>query len=171
MLVRSVGLFWREDNVFWGAGSNSGSLYGVPFNATTQEPINFRKQIGIYALYADYDLVYVGQAGAGNQTLFSRLKHHRKNDLAGRWNRFSWFGVLRVLNSGALASKTDALHPDVPGVLNHIEAILIHAAEPPMNSQGGRFGNNVTRYKQVRDERLGLTDHEMIKKIYAARDA
>jgi hypothetical protein len=171
VLVRSIGLFWREDHVFWGAGNNPGALYGVPFNATTDEPINFRGQIGIYALYADYDLVYVGQAGVGNQTLFSRIKQHRKNDLAERWNRFSWFGVLRVLNNGNLANRTDALHPELSDVLNHIEAILIHAAEPPMNGQGGRFGDNVTRYKQVRDERLGPSTHEMIKALYNDRDA
>lgn len=165
MLVRTIGLFWREDNVYWGAGSQPGALYGVPFNATTIEPIDFRDQIGVYALYADYQLVYVGQAGAGDQTIFSRLKQHRKNDLAGRWNRFSWFGVLRVLANGDLSSKTDALHPELPGVLNHIEAILIHAAEPPMNGQGGRFGESVTRYQQIRDERLGPSQHEMLQAL------
>jgi hypothetical protein len=127
------------------------------------KPIDFRDQIGIYALYADYQLVYVGQAGSGDQTLFSRLKQHRKNDLAGRWNRFSWFGVLRVLASGALSSKTDAVHPNLPDVLNHIEAILIHAAEPPMNGQGGRFGEKVVRYQQVRDDRLGPSQQEMLR--------
>jgi hypothetical protein len=57
MLIRSVGLFWQEEAVFWGAGSKAGSLLGVPSNNTTAKPIDFRKQIGIYALYADYDLV------------------------------------------------------------------------------------------------------------------
>jgi hypothetical protein len=171
MLVRSLGLSWRKDSVFWGAGSKAGALYGVPFNATTSAPIDFRHQIGIYALYADYQLVYAGQVGSGNQTIFARLKAHRKKELAGRWNRFSWFGVLRVLNSGRLANKTEALHPGLASVLNHIEAILIHTAEPPMNGQGGRFGQDVTHYKQVRDERLGLTSHEMLEALYNASDA
>jgi hypothetical protein len=170
MLVRSVGLFWREDSVYWGAGNNAGSLLGVPFHNTTAEPIDFRGQIGIYALYADYQLVYVGQAGVGNQTLFSRLKQHRKNDLAERWNRFSWFGVLRVLNGGNLANRTEALHPRLADVLNHVEAILIHSAEPPMNGQGGRFGENVTRYKQVRDPRLGPSTHQMLRALYGDID-
>jgi predicted nuclease of predicted toxin-antitoxin system len=34
-----------------------------------------------------------------------------------------------------------------------------------LNGQGGRFGDNVIRYKQVRDERLGLTDHEMLQRL------
>ena len=161
-MIRSLGLFWREDCVCWGAGSNPGALLGVPTSATTSDAIDFREQIGIYALYAEYQLVYVGQAGVGNQTLFTRLKQHRKDDLVGRWNRFSWFGVLKVLSSGALSNKTDALHPGLADVLNHIEAILIHAAEPPMNGQGGRFGDNVTRYQQVRDGRLGPSIQKML---------
>jgi len=113
-------------------------------------------------LYADYDLVYAGQVGRGRDTLFTRLKYHRTHELAGRWNRFSWFGVRRVLANNALSNINDALHPALNIVLDHIEAILIHAAEPPMNGQGGRFGSQVTQYKQVRDERLGPTDHQML---------
>lgn len=169
MLVRSIGLFWREDFVFWGRGSNRGRLLGVPSKALTQQPIDFRDQIGVYALYADYELVYVGQVGAGAQTLFNRLKHHRKHDLAGRWNRFSWFGVRRVINNGRLSNITAAAHPQLNIVLNHIEAILIHAAEPPMNGQGGRFGDSVTRYLQFRDDRLGPTDHEMLRLLCKER--
>jgi len=166
MLVRSVGLFWREDFVYWGAGIKAGKLLGVPSKAITSDPIDFRDQVGIYALYADYDMAYVGQAGVGNQTLFDRLKQHRKDDLAGRWNRFSWFGILRVLADGTMANKAAALKPPkVADVLNHIEAILIHAAEPPMNSQGGRFGESVIRYTQVRDERLGPSSDEMLRML------
>lgn len=167
MLVRTIGLLWREDYVYWGRGRNHGSLLGVSSNAVTGDPINFRGQIGVYALYADYDLVYVGQVGTGNQNLFDRLKHHRKRDLAGRWNRFSWFGVRRVIGHGNLSNINAALHPHLDDVLNHIEAILIHTAEPPMNRQGGRFGEGVMRYLQVRDERLGPTDHEMLRLLCA----
>ena len=46
------------------------------------------------------------------------------------------------------------------------EAILIHATEPPMNRQSGRFGDGVTRYLQQRDERLGPSTEEMIKGIW-----
>jgi hypothetical protein len=107
----------------------------------------------------------VGQVGAGRGTLFSRLKNHRKNDLAGPWNRFSWFGVLWVRRNTKLSSKTDALHPGLSEVLNRIEAILIHTAEPPMNGQGGRFGKNVIRYKQVKDPRLMPSTDAMLRTL------
>lgn len=59
-----------------------------------------------------------------------------------------------------------AAHPALLTVLDHVEAILIHATEPPMNRQGGRFGDNVPRYLQKRDDRLGPTAEEMIKGIW-----
>ena len=51
-------------------------------------------------------------------------------------------------------------------VLDHIEAILIHSIEPPLNRQGGRFGESVTRYLQRRDDRLGPTEEGMIRDLW-----
>lgn len=169
MLIRSVGLFWKETDVYWGAGNSAGSLLGVPSNGKTSAPIDFRQQIGLYVLYADYKVVYVGQVGSGKMSLFGRLKQHRRDDLAGRWDRFSWFGI-RVVHYNAkgvpyLAKSSMTLKPQLTDVLNHIEAILIHSVEPPLNRQGGRFGENVTRYHQVRDPRLGMTEKQMLEAL------
>lgn len=165
--VQSVGLFWQEEDVFWGAGSKSGKLLGVPSGNISATPVDFRNQVGIYILYDDYTPIYVGQSGGGKQKLFSRLKHHRngRDDLAGRWNRFSWFGTLRVLGNGKLAKPAAKVHVTLNVLLNHLEGILIHSIEPPMNGQAGRFGNKVTRYVQVRDERLGPEDRKLIELI------
>jgi hypothetical protein len=165
MLIRTIGLFWREDHVFWGAGSKPGSLLGVPSNYKTGAPVDFRDQIGIYVLYSGYQIIYVGQAGRGNQRFFDRLKQHRTDDLAARWNRFSWFGVRGVTQTCELTAVPKKRHPELGNVLNHIEAILIHSVEPPLNRQSGRFGDKVTRYLQVRDERLGPTHEEIILKL------
>jgi hypothetical protein len=166
MLIHTLGLFWKEEDVFWGAGSQAGMLLGVPAGGRTQEPVDFRMQTGIYVLYADYEIVYVGQAGVRNQKLMQRLKQHRKDDLAGRWNRFSWFGTRKILRGGKLSSEREQAHAKTSAVLNHIEGILIHAVEPPLNRQGGKFGRDVHRYLQVRDKRLGLTDSELLKMIH-----
>ena len=168
MLIRNYGLFWREDCVFWGAGGqgNDGQLLGVPARNRTANPINFREQRGVYALYAQYELVYVGQVGSGNHRLFSRLKQHLTDALAERWNRFSWFGINRVLNTDDLADDAEGAHTTVDGVLDHIEAILIHSAEPVQNRQGGRFGDDVVQYLQHRDDRLGPTADEMIRALW-----
>lgn len=87
-MINTIGHLWRADDVFWGAGSSAGALLGVPYYGKTQKPTDFREQVGVYVLYADFDLVYVGQAGGGNQCLLARLKQHRDDGLARRWNQF-----------------------------------------------------------------------------------
>ncbi|MEZ6128826.1 MAG: hypothetical protein R3C59_09100 [Planctomycetaceae bacterium] len=167
-VIQTIGLYWRPDQIFWGAGSQAGKLLGVPASSTTSNPIDFREQSGIYVLYSEFHAIYVGQAGSGNQKLFARLKQHRTDDLAERWDRFTWFGLRRVLGNGDLSRENQAAHPDIATVLNHIEAILIHAMEPALNRQGGRFGNQVERYLQIRDDRLGPTPEEMIRDLWNA---
>lgn len=164
-LIRNYGLFWSAKDVFWGAGGNAGSLLGVLAENVTMEPVDFRDQRGVYVLYAGYDMVYVGQNNG--QELLARLKQHKKDDLAERWDRFSWFGLRAVLRTGMLAGYNQAVHATSSNVLNHIEAILIHAAEPQLNRQGGRFGDNIQRYLQNRDDRLGPPEDEMLRQMHA----
>ena len=166
-LFTSMGLFWRADDVFWGTQKNPGSIQGIPaLNKRIGSPVNFREQVGIYVLYADYSIVYVGQTGNKRQKLFVRLRQHRRDDLAGKWNRFSWFGIRRVLGNGKLSTEKESVHPSLETTLNHIEGVLIHAAEPPMNGQGGRFGSSVKRFLQYRDERLGPTERKMLEDLW-----
>ena len=167
-LIRNYGLFWKIQDVYWGAGSNPGKLLGVPAWSITQKPVDFRDQRGVYVLYAEYDMVYVGQNNG--QQLIGRLKQHRKDDLSERWNRFSWFGLRRVIANGNLAKYNQDVHALNRDVLNHIEAILIHSAEPPLNRQGGKFGDNIERYIQKRDERLGPSEEKMLKALYESLD-
>lgn len=174
MLVKNYGLFWRREWVFWGSGPNAGHLKGVLRSARTDDPVDFREQQGVYVLYdANFRLVYVGQSGGNDQQrLFRRLRNHRKDQLADRWSRFSWFGVRRVNNNGELRAEAAAAHPSLGEVLNHIEAILISAAEPPHNRQGGRFGHNVHQYLQYRDaENLGPDQTEMVRDLWQGRSA
>lgn len=168
MLIQNYGLYWREEDVFWGRGNNAGNLLGVPARNITSHPTDFRDQAGVYVLYAEYSVVYVGQAGNRNQKLFGRLKQHRRDQLANRWNQFSWFGTRRVLGGGGLSAEVEGAHSSHAEVLNHIEAILIHSAEPAQNRQGGRFGENVVQYIQYRDENLGPTLEDMIHDIWMA---
>ena len=170
MLIQNYGLYWKEEDVFWGRGNNAGTLLGVPATNITADPVDFREQAGVYLLYADYQLVYVGQAGNRNQKLFDRLKQHRRDALAQRWNQFSWFGTRRVLNTGDLSAEVEGAHSTHAEVLNHIEAILIHTAEPAQNRQGGRFGADVIQYIQQRDENLGPTIEDMIHQLWKSRN-
>ncbi len=165
-IIRSYGLFWDAEDGYWGKGMQVGSILGVPARARSSKPVDFRYQNGVYVLHKAHSIIYVGQAGARNAKLFSRLKKHRKDFLANRWDRFSWFGLRRVLSSGKLSTQTLRAKASIGIALNHIEAVLIAAAEPSLNKQGGRFGREATRYLQVRDERLGLTQEQMVRALW-----
>jgi hypothetical protein len=143
MLFQNYGLFWRADCVNWGARGrgNHGTLQG--HQLAKEVPVDFRNQRGVYALYDDnYKILYVGQAGYGNARLYDRLHTHLWDHLAQRWQRFSWFGIDPVTGpKGArYLQEKEPGAPTIDAVLNHLEAILIAAAEPALNRQGGKFG-------------------------------
>lgn len=166
MLIRNYGLFWRRDRVHFGAGKNAGHLKGLLASAITTKPVDFRHQQGVYCLYDEsFRLVYTGQAGGkNNQRIFERLKQHRSDALSARWTKFSWFGVNRVIGTNGdykLKAEKSSLKVTISDALNHIEGILIAAAEPVHNRQGGRFGDDVQQYLQYQDdENLPLTLQE-----------
>jgi hypothetical protein len=167
MLIQNYGLFRRRGRVFWGRQRVAGHLKGVRVNGKTT-PVDFRDQAGVYVLYDDnFRLVYVGQAGAGDQRLFNRLKHHTKDFLADRWTRFSWFGIRWVKENGELAAGAAQASIKSGHILNHIEAILISTAEPPQNKQGGRFGKDIEQYRQYRDVKaVGPEIESMVRQLW-----
>lgn len=171
MLIRNYGLFWRRDTIFWGRPKLAGHLKG--YHAKRAKPVDFRDQQGVYVLFDDnYKMVYVGQAGGKNkQRLFDRLRQHRTDQLANRWTRFSWFGIQAVDGrSSTLSGATSVQNTSTTSILNHIEAILIVAGEPPLNRQGGKFGSKVQQYFQYRDHSaLGPDPDEMLRAVWRAR--
>jgi hypothetical protein len=169
MLLRNYGLFWRRDNVFWGRQKNAGHLKGRSVNSVNSNPVDFREQVGLYALYDDnFKLIYFGQAGRGEgHKLFNRLKDHKNDRIADRWTRFSWFGTRYVKKDGKLSADKDGFQGSATDVLDHIEAVVLAVSEPPHNRQGGRFGAKVEMYRQYRDEdSLGIDEKGMIAEVY-----
>lgn len=152
-MIKSYGLFWKADDVFWGRQNNRGTLLGARSKSSNAVPVDFREQRGIYALYGDYELVYVGQTGAGDDRLFNRLESHLTDHLAERWNRFSWFGTQWVTQQHQLSTDTAAIHETMASALNILEAVSIAIAEPRLNLQRGRWGE-AKQYFQIRDPQL-----------------
>ena len=163
-MFRSYGLFWRTDRVFWGWQKVPGHLMGQEVNAVTGKPmsgapVDFRDQIGIYALYYNFELVYIGQAGAKTddskgKTLFDRLKDHRDGRHSERWDRFSWFGVQNVKNNKELSDYHRAVTKVTNRqILDLFEGVVIALSEPKLNLQRGNL-KYATQYSQWRDPRL-----------------
>lgn len=141
---QNYGLFWHSERIAWGSPGkgNEGTLLGR--QKVKEEPIDFRYQRGVYVLYDEnFKILYVGQAGYGNKRLYDRLYNHMYDHLGERWQRFSWFGIDPVIEQSdhRIVEEQDPTAPPVNIVLNHLEAILIAAAEPSLNRQGGKFGD------------------------------
>ncbi len=153
MIFSNYGLFWRADRVNWGSPGNKGTLSG--YRTDKDGEVDFRNQRGVYVLYDEsYELLYAGQAGYGNQRLYDRLRAHRFDHLGERWTRFSWFGIDRVKGRSGkkVLVEEEPKAPDVAGVLNHMEGILIASAEPRLNKQSGRFGDAEAYYQWYYEE-------------------
>ncbi len=158
-MIRSYGLHWHIDRVDWGKQGVLGTLMGAASRSSNARPVDFRDQRGIYALYADYALVYVGQAGAGEQRLFNRLKAHKSDHLSERWDRFSWFGTQWVTQPGNLSADAGAVNCSIEEALNKLEAVSIAIAEPKLNLQRGKWAD-ATQYFQWWQDKSILEDEE-----------
>lgn len=161
--IKNFGYLWDRDRVFWGKGSQNGTLLG--YHSKFGE-VDFREQRGIYLLHTtDLNIVYVGQVGSGEQGMFDRIKQHtRSAALWNRWKYFSWFGWRGTNKTGKrddrLTKYSDG-SPSIKGTaeefLDEIEAVLIQVVEPRLNRQGPRW-KGTFRFDQIDDKRLKLSD-------------
>lgn len=169
-IIKNYGFLWDRNYIYRGAGNNAGHLKGTApgFSA------DFRDQIGVYVLYdAGQQIVYVGQAGNGNATLFTRLKNHMDGQMWNRWQYFTWVGFKDVNADGNLSAQQN-VDSGVSGfkysdALNEVEGILIEVIEPKLNKQSGRL-KSAREYYQYRDERLtDVTAADVLKELQALR--
>lgn len=156
-IIKNYGFLWERKYICRGSGGdgNAGHLQGT---ASNKRKADFRDQIGVYVLYdRNQQIVYVGQAGNGNASLFTRLKSHMSGALWNRWEYFSWVGF-RDVNANGTLSNQQSVDSYVSGfkysdALNEIEGILIELIEPKLNKQSGRLKNAVEYFQEI-DERV-----------------
>lgn len=158
--IKNFGYLWDRDRVFWGRPKVEGSLLG--YNSKF-DVVDFREQRGVYLLHtSELKVVYVGEVGAGDQTLFDRLKAHAKSDkLWNRWRFFTWFGWRKVNKGNHQLANYGGGSPKISGnseqFLDEIEAILIQVVEPLLNSQGPKWKDAI-QFEQYDDKRLERSD-------------
>lgn len=126
-IIHSFGMYWQRELVIW---RKDPKIFGKQPGAV---PVDFGKQRGIYILYDQHTVVYVGRCT--DRPLGTRLYDHTNDRLGGRWNRFSWFGLLEVTNDGNLHEVK--LKPTIPVLIATLEGLLIEALEPPQNRKRG----------------------------------
>ncbi|HLA34676.1 MAG TPA: winged helix-turn-helix domain-containing protein [Rhodocyclaceae bacterium] len=127
-IVSSFGMFWRREAIQWGA---TPKLLGMQQIGAT--PVDFNKQLGIYLLYDGREVIYIGRTT--DRPLGKRLFEHTFDRMAARWDRFSWFGLLPVSDTGQLGSLPATY--EAAKMIPALEAILIEALEPRQNRKRG----------------------------------
>jgi len=88
-------------------------------NAWREIPRRKDQGSGIYALYNNYGLYYVGLTSG---SLGYRIRKHTRDRHAGKWNRYSWYQIKKI------------------GHVKDIETILLRLTNPPGNKIKGRVG-------------------------------
>ena len=127
-IVAAFGMFWRREAVDW---MRTPKLLGMQQIGAT--PVDFNGQRGVYLLYDGREVIYVGRTT--DRALGTRLYEHTIDRLSARWDRFSWFGLLPVSNTGSLGRMPHTF--DAAKLAPALEAILVEALEPRQNRKRG----------------------------------
>ncbi len=143
-LVQAFGMYWRRDAVHW---SSKATLLGRQQLGATE--VDFAGQLGVYLLHDGREVVYVGRST--DRPMGLRLYEHTKDRLQTRWDRFSWFGLLKVTQEGGLIEAQIRFTPELVAVT--LEAVLIEGLEPRQNRRRGD-GFNATEYLQAEDPEI-----------------
>ena len=128
VIVACFGMFWERSRITW---STTPSISGMQYIGS--DPVDFCNQVGVYLLYDGREVVYVGRTI--DRPLGRRLFEHARDRLRTRWNRFSWFGLLPVLESGNLGNLPNSF--SAAKMIPTLEAVLIEALEPRQNRKRG----------------------------------
>jgi hypothetical protein len=146
-IIKAFGMFWRRDWVEWSAKPG---LMGQQQEGS--DPVNFSEQQGVYLLHDGREVIYVGRAT--EKRLGTRLLEHTRDRLNGRWDRFSWFGLLDVTDEGKLAKKALGTITEDEIIIT-LEALLIEGLEPRQNRKRGDAFRAV-EYLQAQDPALAM---------------
>lgn len=159
------GELWRKDKIDWRGQSGKTRGFLLPGKIGGREA-DMADQVGVYILFDEHHVpIYIGQAGgrqkkgasrSGNR-LFWRLRSHALGQYGDRWKYFSWFGLKTVSKRGLRNFKRRGA--TVTQITDALEAAMIAASDPRLNSQSGRL-SGVTLVKQGNPTaRDSLTEH------------
>lgn len=148
-IVKCSGVYWNYEKVRW---TSKPKILGQ--QQAGSKAIDFSNQVGVYLLHDRSKVIYVGRTD--RRPMGIRLYEHTKDRLNGRWDRFSWFGLRGVDDSGHLTD--DRFPPNEAAIIAMMEAVLIEALEPPQNRRAGDGFSDI-EYLQLEDP-----SHEAQKK-------
>jgi hypothetical protein len=143
-LLRYYGLHWDEQQVKW--SGKGAAQRAVLKGKIKRDEYDFGESRGVYALFKDFHLVYVGQAFA--RPLGLRLREHRQDYKAGRWDTFSWFSPSILTQKGRLKELPSLKTIKPRELVDTLEAFGILIADPHLNRQRMKIPG-ATEVKQI----------------------
>jgi hypothetical protein len=163
-VIRAFGIYWQREHVVW---RRQPRLFGR--QQVAAKSVDFGAQRGVYVLADHHTVVYVGRAI--DRPLGQRLFEHTLDRLSGRWNRFSWFGLWDVSDTGKLTEPE--LAPTIASIVTAFEALLIETLEPPQNRRRGDDFNAVEYIQDIdpelREQELQSTLRSIEQKLRQAQ--
>lgn len=123
------------------------------------------RQQGIYVLLSNFRPVYVGKAADRN--LGSRLRDHLSDRHAGRWDMFSWYGVLDFGKRGVHGREPSVFSRrglSKNALIDSLEALGIAITDPPLNRKRESIPDAV--FVEPDEVEAGLTIEGQLRKIY-----
>ncbi|MDR2373171.1 MAG: winged helix-turn-helix domain-containing protein [Bifidobacteriaceae bacterium] len=144
-LIGAFGVQWRRDRVDW--APTKPKLLGRQLSGSTN--VDFSEQRGVYVLHAGARALYAGRAT--KDALSARLRAHTNDRMSGRWDRFTWFGILGVADDAKLTAPPTGIGADA--LITALEAVLIESLETPLNRRSGDALNG-REFSQVEDPGL-----------------
>ncbi len=129
MIIKVYGEFWSRSRVDWKKQTLPGKRKG-------KGPCDIWNQSGIYALYKDFAIVYVGQSDS--RGIGVRLREHCKGRLAERWDSFSFFGICVVDKQGQ-AKPASRMSVEPKSAITSLELLAILLSDAPLNRARGNF--------------------------------
>ena len=146
-LINAFGMYWSREQVSWALSTPK--LLG--HQQTGSSPVDFCEQKGVYLLHDGRSVVYVGRST--DQPLGVRLRQHTSDRLNGRWDRFSWFGIYPISETGTL-HKNSSTQYGIDMLIVTMEALLIEGLGPPQNRKRGDDFRAV-EFQQTEDPEIG----------------
>lgn len=157
-IIRALGMFWLRNDVNW---KNNPAILGRQHGG---DDVNLAGQRGVYLLHDRHDVIYVGKSV--DRPLGQRLYEHTRDRHGGRWNRFSWFGLLGIDEDGQIDSEMPTASGD--DIITTLESILIECLEPPQNRRRGDHLDAV-EFIQSRDPEIDRKEKRLLIKDLIAQ--
>lgn len=130
MFIKAYGEFWSRDCIVTSGKRIEGRRKHQAVNCNVWE------QRGVYALYENFKIVYVGLAD--KRGMGTRLSAHFTDRLRKRWDSFSWFGVCDFDDKGE--AKPYLARPSTQTqTIRSLELLAIVMSDAPLNRQQGKF--------------------------------